>query len=114
MHNTVYAFDAGAPPATALLWQVNLGAPVPAELLFGRYGDVGGEVGILGTGAIDLQCGLLYAVSDTLANPAPAFHLHALDLATGEERLNGPVAIAASLLHGGSDALADGPIPFDP
>src|SRR3954466_12394827 len=36
MHNSVYAFDAGAPPSKALLWQVNLGTAVPSELLFGR------------------------------------------------------------------------------
>src|SRR5882724_8820788 len=36
MHNSVYAFDAGAPPAKALLWQVNLGTSVPSQLLFGR------------------------------------------------------------------------------
>jgi len=57
MHNSVYAFDAGAPPSKALLWQVNFGTSVPSELLFGRYGDIGREVGVLGTGAIDLKRG---------------------------------------------------------
>jgi len=97
MHNSVYAFNAGAPPAKALVWQVNLGPSVPSQLLFGRYTDIANEVGILGTGAIDLQRGVLYVVADTLRNGAPVFYLHALDLATGAERLNGPVTIAASV-----------------
>jgi uncharacterized protein (TIGR03437 family) len=114
MHNTVYAFDAGASPSHAPLWQVSLGASLPATLLFGRYGDVGGEVGVLGTGAIDLQRGVLYVVAETLRNGTAAFYLHALDLATGGERLNGPVMIAASVTGTGSGALANGTIPFNP
>src|SRR5207302_11098893 len=46
MHNSVYAFKAGVSPAKTPLWRVNLGPSVPSELLFGRYGDIGGEVGI--------------------------------------------------------------------
>jgi hypothetical protein len=85
MHNSVYAFDADAISPVSLLWQVNLGTSVPAPLLFGQYGDIAYEVGILGTGVIDLQRGVLYVVADTLEKGAPAFYLHALDLATGAE-----------------------------
>ena len=114
MHNSVYAFNAAAAPAKAQLWQVNLGPSVPSQLLFGPNGDIANEVGILGTGAIDLQRGVLYLVSDTLRNGAPVLRLHALDLATGAERLNGPVAIAASVPGTGAGAKADGTIAFDP
>jgi hypothetical protein len=36
-------------------------------------------------------------VTDVLENGAPVFYLHTLDLATGAERFNGPVALKASV-----------------
>ena len=119
MHNSVYAFDAdgfsSAAPATRYpLWQVSLGPPVPSQLLFGPYGDIGIEVGILGTGVIDPAHGVLLVLADTLRNGRPAYYLHALDLATGAERLNGPVQITASVAGTGSEGQPDGTIPFDP
>ncbi|HXB74091.1 MAG TPA: hypothetical protein VNY05_37980 [Candidatus Acidoferrales bacterium] len=113
MHNSVYAFDADAMSPVSLLWQVNLGASVPAPLLFGQYGDIAFEVGILSTGVIDLQRGVLYVVADVLEGGVPVFYLHALDLATGAERLNGPVALTASVPGTGGGALTDGTVPFD-
>ncbi len=115
MHNSVYAFDADAMSPISTLWQVNLGPSVPAPLLYGTpYSDIANEVGILSTGVIDQQRGVLYVVADVLENGAPVFYLHALDLATGAERLNGPVVLTASVPGAGSEALADGTIPFDP
>ena len=115
MHNSVYAFDADAMSPVSTLWQVNLGTAVPAALLYGTpYGDIANEVGILSTGVIDLQRGVLYVVADVLQNGAPVFYLHALDLATGAERLNGPVALTASVPGTGSEARPDGTVPFDP
>jgi hypothetical protein len=114
MHNSVYVFDADTSSPVSLLWQVNLGPSVPAPLLFGRYGDIDVEVGILSTGVIDLQRGILYVVADTLEFGTPAFYLHALDLATGVERLNGPVPLTATVAGTGSGALADGTLTFDP
>src|ERR1019366_2524388 len=115
MHNSVYAFDADAVSSISTLWQVNLGNSVSASLLYGSdWGDITNEVGILSTGVIDLQRGVLYVVADVLQNGAPVFYLHALDLATGAERLNGPVALTASVPGTGSAARPDGTIPFDP
>jgi uncharacterized protein (TIGR03437 family) len=114
MHNSVYAFDADAMSPVSTLWQVNLGSSVPSVLLYGPNGDIANEVGILSTGGIDLQRGVLYVVADVLQNGAPVFYLHALDLTTGAERLNGPVALTASVRGTGSEARADGTIPFDP
>jgi uncharacterized protein (TIGR03437 family) len=96
MHNSVYAYDADSMTPPVLLWHVNLGISVPAYLLFPSYSDIGTEAGILGTGVVDSQRGVLYIVSETLAQGAPRFFLHALDLTTGAETLNGPVAIEAS------------------
>lgn len=114
MHNSVYAFDADAMSPVSLLWGVNLGTSVPAALLFGQYGDIAYEVGILSTGVIDVQRGVLYVVADALQGTAPGFYLHALDLATGAERLNGPVLITARVAGTGSGGLPDGTLPFDP
>jgi uncharacterized protein (TIGR03437 family) len=114
MHNSVYAFDADAMSPTSTLWHVNLGTSVPSALLYGPNGDIANEVGILSTGVIDPQGGVLYVVADVLQNGAPVFYLHALDLATGAERLNGPVVLAASVHGTGTAARADGTIPFDP
>src|SRR4051812_10385011 len=114
MHNSVYAFDADAISPVSLLWQVNLGPSVPAAILFGQYGDIAFETGILSTGVIDLRRGVLYVVADTLEGGTPAFYLHALDLATGVERLNGPVPLSASVAGTGSGSLPGGILPLDP
>src|SRR5664280_2464725 len=114
MHNSVYAFDADAMSPVSRLWQVNLGSSVPTLLLYGPDGDIANEAGILSTGVIDLPRGVLYVVADTLEGGAPVFYLHALDLATGGERLNGPVALTASVPGTGSEARPDGTVPFDP
>jgi len=113
MHNTVYAYDADMPSAGGLLWQVNLGQPFPTTLWNAPYTDISPEIGILGTGAIDLDSGVLYVVAETLQNGAALFSLHALDLRTGAERMNGPVAITAQGSGSGAGSLG-GVIPFDP
>jgi uncharacterized protein (TIGR03437 family) len=113
MHNGVYAFDAES-TSRKPLWQVNLGASVPAQILFGPYGDIGGEVGILSTPVIDPTRGIIYVVTDTMQVGAPAFFIHALDLATGAEKLSGPVLINGAVPGVGSGAAKDGTVPFDP
>jgi uncharacterized protein (TIGR03437 family) len=113
MHNSVYAFDADAASAAAPLWQVNLGPSVPATLLYGPGADIYPEVGILSTGAIDLERGVMYVVSDVLMGGVPVFFLHALDLTNGQDRLNGPVVIDAAVAGDGLEAQA-GTVPFDP
>jgi uncharacterized protein (TIGR03437 family) len=114
MHNSVYAFDADALSPVSILWKANLGSSVPASLLFGQYGDINNEVGIVSTGAIDLQRGVIYVVTDVLEGGRPAFYLHALDLATGEERLHGPAALTATVPGTGAGSYGNGTLPFDP
>ena len=113
MHNSIYAFDADATATPVVLWQANLGPAVPSALLFGPFGDIGGEVGILSTPVIDLKRGVIYAVTDNLVNGKAVFNIHALDLTTGKEKLGGPVAIAGSVRGAGSGG-ANGTVPFDP
>ena len=113
MHNTVYAYDADIPSAAGLLWQVNLGQPFPAAQWNAPYTDISLEVGILGTGAIDPNAGVLYVVAETLQNGAALFSLHALDLRTGAERMNGPVPITAQVSGSGAGSVG-GVMAFDP
>jgi hypothetical protein len=98
-HNSVYAFDADNPTASAPLWQVNLGSSVPqAEL--NNCGDLPPEIGITGTPTIELVNNVLYLDSKTrvVTTVTNWFHsLHALDLLTGQEKFNGPVVISATV-----------------
>lgn len=112
MHNSIFAYDADAAALPDLLWQVNLGPSVP-NILFPNFHDVSPEIGILSTGAIDLQAGALYIVSETLDGATPLFRLHALDITNGRELMNGPVTIAAQLTGSGAESN-NGTIAFDP
>lgn len=114
MHNSIFAFDADATSPVTLLWQASLGQPVPSTMLYGPYGDIGGDVGILSTPVIDLQRGVMYVVSDNLENDAPVFYLHALDLISGAEQLGGPVVIKGSVRGNGSGGTGDGTVAFNP
>jgi len=118
MHNSVYAFDADASGGTALLWQVNLGTPVDPSSFDApgyTYTDILNEVGILGTPVIDRAGNTLYVVNETQTGGNPAFYLHALDLATGSEKLNGPVEIQATVPGtgwGGTGDASGGQLPL--
>jgi hypothetical protein len=111
-HNSVYAYDAQIVTLAHLLWSVNLGPSVPTTM-FHDYSDIFGEIGILGTGAIDLERGVLYVVSMTLEKGSIVFRLHALGLASGLETLNGPAVISAAAA-GTGDGSSGGSLAFDP
>ncbi len=121
MHNSVYAFDATGATGLAPLWHVNLGVSVePMDLNdtdpnagpAGIYADIQHEVGILGTPAVDPSTFTLYAVAFTKTNGVLSYRLHALDLATGAEKFNGPVEIAATVPGNGWDAV-NGQVAFN-
>jgi hypothetical protein len=93
-HDSVYAFDADT---GSVLWHATLLAA--GETLSDTHGcpQVTPEIGITATPVIDRAHGTLYVVAmskDASAN----YHqrLHALDLTTGAELLNGPVEITAA------------------
>jgi uncharacterized protein (TIGR03437 family) len=116
-HNSVYAYDADRVAPPVLLWHVSLGASVPASTLTsstGAYTDVTPEIGILSTGVADPQGGVLYVVAETLQKDGPVFQLHALDLGSGQERMNGPVVISATVPGIGAGSNVDGTLTFDP
>jgi hypothetical protein len=112
MKNNIYAFDADDPTTATPLWQVNLGPPVPVadtrELL-----DINEVVGITSTPVIDIAAGTLYCVAKTKEGGSYLQRLHALDIASGQEKLGGPVVIDGSV-PGTGDGSVTGNIRFDP
>jgi hypothetical protein len=103
-NNSVYAFDADS--ARGPLWKVNFGATFT-----NNCGTLGGPLGILGTPVIDTVAGLMYVVS--MSGPVAGYQLHALDIASGAERLGGPVNIQASVSGTAPDGQ-NGTVTFDP
>jgi hypothetical protein len=101
VNNSVYAFDANDAAAEAPIWHVNFGTP--ANMHSANFGclDINGQMGIIGTPVIDKVRGVLYVVALTRAGAVTGPHtgftqrLHALDLATGADLPESPVAIQA-------------------
>src|ERR1700688_4046338 len=96
-HDSVYAFDADTGSA---LWHVSLLAA--GETLSDAHGcdQVIPEIGVTSTPVIDRRAGahgILYVVAMS-KDASSTYHqrLHALDLTTGAELLNGPVEITAT------------------
>jgi hypothetical protein len=101
VNNSVYAFDANDAAAEGPIWHVNFGTP--ANMHSTNFGclDINGQMGIIGTPVIDKVRGVLYVVALTRAGAVTGPHagftqrLHALDLATGADLPESPVAIQA-------------------
>ncbi len=132
-HNSIYAFDGGGsaplthPGSTsaavraAPLWRVNFNfpnaqiGPVPLSDIFSE--DLTPEIGIVGTPVIycvtntvtGRNSGTLFVVAKTKEGSGYAQHLHAIDIATGKERidLGSPLLIQASVLGTGDGAILD-------
>jgi hypothetical protein len=118
-HDGLYAFDADTSPCQAL-WQVSLidanhGAtagevPVPngptGYKVGVGYGNISPEVGVIGTPVIDPGSAALYVVSKSMNAGGTSFYqrLHAIDLATGNERSGSPMSISGGYpLAGGGN-----------
>ena len=104
MHDSVYAFDADN-PNSAPLWMTSIltysppgATPVPTTILNSGGVTAWAEVGIVSTPVIDSASGTLYLVAETYENGDVVHRLHALDVATGLEKLGGPTTIAAAFL----------------
>ena len=96
-HGSVYAFDSDS---GAVLWHVSLVASGETPSDNRGCGQVTPEVGITSTPVIDRSAGpngTIYVVAMTI-DGSSNYHqrLHALDVTTGAELLNGPVEISAS------------------
>jgi hypothetical protein len=118
-HDSVYAFDADG-SQSAPLWQVSFIDPAhgittvpPADT--GETGDITPEIGITGSPVIDPSTNTLYVVAKTKegsgGNTTYVHRLHALDIATGSEKLGGPVVIQGSV-QGTGDGTSGGQVPF--
>ena len=110
-HDSVYAFDADT---GSVLWHASLLAS--GETLSDTHGcsQVVPEIGITSTPVIDRNAGAhgtLYVVAMS-KDASSAYHqrLHALDLVTGAELLNGPAEIAATYptAGGGTSTFSPG------
>ena len=109
-HDTVFAFDADSNPCVTY-WQINLldtlhGGTSGETPVFWNdvgcqcgVGDIYPEVGVTGTPVIDPTTNTIYLVSTSQVSAQGTFYqrLHALDLASGNEKFSAPVAIAASV-----------------
>lgn len=101
VNNSVYAFDANDPEASLPVWHVNFGTPANVHSTDFGCLDINGQMGIIGTPVIDKVRGVLYVVALTRAGaqngPLTGFtqRLHALDLATGADVGDSPVAVTA-------------------
>ena len=98
-NDSVYAFDADDPAASAPLWRVNYTNPaagiVPVSRTdvgqaCGTYVDFAGNIGIAGTPAIDPPSQTMYFVTRTKENGTFVQRLHAIDIRDGSERPGSP------------------------
>jgi hypothetical protein len=96
-HGSVYAFDSDS---GAVLWHVSLLGAGESPSDTRGCSQVTPEIGITSTPVIDRSAGpngTIYVVAMSI-DGGSKYHqrLHALDVATGAELLNGPIEIAAS------------------
>jgi hypothetical protein len=108
-HGSIYAFDADS---GATLWQISLLASGETPSDTHGCGQVAPEIGVTSTPVIDRSAGsngTLYVVAMSI-DKTSKYHqrLHALDVTTGAELLNGPTEIAATFPN------AAGTTTFDP
>ncbi len=113
-HDSVYAFDADT---GSLLWQVSLLAT--GESLSDARGcnQVTPEIGVTSTPVIDRAAGahgILFVVAMS-KDASSNYHqrLHALDLTTGTEMLNGPIEISATYPAAGGGSTTFSPAQYE-
>jgi len=115
VNNSLYAFDADDASVTSPYWQDNLTfnpstyRPIKNTDMTGacggNYKDFSGNIGIVGTPAIDTVTNTLYVVARSVTKTSPATfvqYLHAIDITTGTEKTGSPVYITATYPGTGS------------
>jgi Chitobiase/beta-hexosaminidase C-terminal domain/Bacterial Ig domain len=100
----VYAFDAdGNNPAQGYLWRdflVNSGETWLTPVDVNGNDDIAPSIGIISTPVIDRSGGTIYVVSRSKTTTGITTYfqrLHALNVADGNEKLNGPTTIQATV-----------------
>jgi len=112
-HDSVYAIDADSGAIYAHVSLIPAGGSTVNSNADLACGDVLPEVGISGTPVIDPVSGILYVVAKSKVNGVFYQYLHALDVGTLAEKLNGPVSIHAKTPGTGYDA-SGGYVSFSP
>lgn len=115
-HDSVYAFDADSVSGltSSFLWRVSMLGSGETTSDTRGCGQVSPEIGITATPVIDRTRNALYVVAMSKDSSGNYFQrLHALDLSTGQELFNGPVAITATYPGAGDNSTA-GSVVFDP
>ena len=122
-HDSIYAFDADANGGvnTHPIWKITLldaahGAGAGATTV--PYTDTGSpdiapEIGITGTPAIDPSTNTMYVIGKTKENGTYFARLHAINILTGAERGNSPVAITGTV-NGTGNGSSGGKLSFSP
>lgn len=122
-HDSVYAFDADNNTGANVspLWKITLldaahGAAAGATTVPNgnlSTSDIVPEIGITSTPVIDPSTNTIYVVGKTLEGSTYVQRLHALDIATGNEKFGGPVALAAQVAGTGTGS-SGGILHWDP
>jgi hypothetical protein len=105
MHDSVFAFDADSPGAP--LWQISFtnpaagitSVPISDQACYAVTNFP--EFGVLSTPVIDPVAQTLYVIAKTEESGAFVHRIHALDLATGQEKPGSPTQIIASVVSNG-------------
>jgi hypothetical protein len=117
---SVYAFDAdNNNPAAGYLWHISIFPSNEQTVTPDDYGcgNPSPNSSILGTPVIDRTLGVIYIIgkSKLVSGNTTTYtqRLHAINLADGTEKLNGPTVIAASVPGNGAGS-SGGTVTFDP
>ena len=105
-HDSVYAIDADSGTVYSQVSLIPAGGTTlnSASDLGAGCTDLVPEVGITGTPVIDPTSGTLYVVAVSKVNGVFYQYLHALDVTSLQEKLNGPVSIQATVAGSGYDS----------
>ena len=116
-NDTLYAFDVDS---GAVLWQVSLlgSGETVNDLPANGCDQVTPTIGITSTPVIDRSAGpngLIFVVAMSKASAAATYYqrLHALDVTTGAEMLNGPVLISGSYPQQGGGSSSFDPAQYE-
>ena len=119
-NDTVYAYDADGLVQTGPLWKTSFVDPPTVVPVPGSCVDANVQIiGVTPTPVIDPNTNTMYVEARTLENPTDActgtyvHRLHALDIATGQEKFGGPKIIEASV-PGTGEGSVNGVVEFDP
>jgi hypothetical protein len=119
-HDSVYAYDADG-RSTTPIWKRSFinpaqGITTVPNADVGECCDITPEIGITSTPVIDKATNTMYVVVKTKevagGNTTYVQRLHALDIATGSEKLGGPVVIQGSVPGTGAGSTG-GVLPFN-